>query len=99
MEYEGGNHLAKKKSCHKFIYKLPSKRLAQSGWNLTLPLQTAIKNKNDVVALSDSQLLRWIYELNGIGDLDAQVRLIQSDIKHQKKCPKSEESKLSIKKL
>jgi hypothetical protein len=91
--------LAKEKSCHKFIYKLPSKRLAQSGWDLALPLQTAIKNKNDVVALSDSQLLRWIYELNGIEDLDAEVRSIQSEIKHQKKRPKSEESKNRIKEL
>lgn len=91
--------MAKEKTCHKFIYKLSSKRLAQSDWKLTLPLQAAIKNKNDVVALSDSQLLRWIHELKGTEDLDEKVRLIQSEIKHQKKCPKSEESKIRIKEL
>lgn len=91
--------MAKEKSCHKFIYKIPSKRLSQSDWKLSLPLQTAIKNKNDVVALGDSQLLRWICELNGIKDLDQEVRNTQSQIKHQKKLPKSEESKSKIKEL
>ena len=66
--------MAKEKSCHKFIYKIPSKRLSQSDWKLSLPLQTAIKNKNDVVALGDSQLLRWICELNGIKARNLRVR-------------------------
>ena len=61
--------IAKQQSCHKFIYKLPSKRLKQAKWNLTLPLQSAMKNKNDIVALNDSQILRWICELNGIENL------------------------------
>ena len=65
--------MAKQPSCHKFIYKLSSKRLKQSGWNLTLPLKTAMKNKNDIVALNDSQLLRWICELNGVENLDLAV--------------------------
>jgi FtsZ-binding cell division protein ZapB len=96
---QGGISLAKEKSCHKFIYKLPSKRLSQASWNLNLPIHTAIKNKNDVVALSDSQLLRWICELNGIKDLDLEVRSIQSQIKHQKKLPKSEATKNKIREL
>ena len=62
--------MAKEKSCHKFIYKLSSKRLREAKWNLSLPLATAMKNSNDIVALSDSQILRWICELNGIEQLD-----------------------------
>ena len=73
--------MAKQKSCHKFIYKLSSKRLKQARWNLTLPLETAIKNKNDVVALNDSQILRWICELNGLGNLDMEVAKIKKEIK------------------
>ena len=41
--------MVKQQSCHKLIYKLSSKRLKEARWNLTLPLQEAIKNKNDIV--------------------------------------------------
>lgn len=91
--------MAKQQSCQKFIYKLPSKRLSQSHWDLNLPLTAAIKNKNDVVALSDSQLLRWICELNGTENLDWEVQHIQSEIKCAKKLPKSEETKNKVKEL
>lgn len=91
--------MAKQKSCHKFIYKLSSKRLKQARWNLTLPLETAIKNKNDVVALNDSQILRWICELNGLGNLDMEVAKIKKEIKYVKKLPGSKENRNAIKKL
>lgn len=91
--------IAKQKSCHKFIYKLPSKRLKQSRWNLNLPLLSAMKNKNDIVALNDSQILRWICELNNIKDLDKEVSNLKKEIKSVKKQPKSKENKDKIKKL
>ena len=58
-----------------------------------------MKNKNDIVALSDSQILRWICELNGINDLDAEVSKLKSEIKHLKKMQKSKENKEKIKEL
>ena len=91
--------MAKQQSCHKFIYKLSSKRLKQSKWNLTLPLQSAIKNKNDIVALNDSQILRWICELNGTDNLDDEVTKLKKEIKAIKKQPKSKENKDKIKEL
>lgn len=91
--------MAKEQSCHKFIYKLESKRLNQSKWNLKLPLQSAIKNKNDIVALNDSQILRWICELNGIEDLDAEVSKLQKEIKLIKKQQKNKDNKEKINKL
>ena len=91
--------IAKQQSCHKFIYKLPSKRLKQAKWNLTLPLQTAMKNKNDIVALNDSQILRWICELNGIENLDYEVSKLKREIKFIKKQPKNKENKDKIKEL
>ncbi len=86
-------------SCHKFIYKLPSKRLKQADWNLVLPLQSAMKNKNDIVALNDSQILRWICELNGVENLDFEVLKLKKEIKLIKKQPKSKENKDKIKSL
>ena len=44
-----------------------------------------MKNNNDIVALNDSQILRWICELNGIQNLDAEVQNIKSKIKFIKK--------------
>lgn len=91
--------MAKQQSCHKFIYKLNSKRLKQAKWNLTLPLSAAMKNSNDIVALNDSQLLRWICELNGKEKLDEEVALLKSEIKKRKKLPSDRENRMKIKDL
>lgn len=73
--------------------------MKQTRWNLNLPLQSAMKNKNDIVALNDSQILRWICELNGINDLDTEVSKLKSNIKHLKKMPKNKENKNKIKEI
>ena len=73
--------------------------MKQAKWNLTLPLQTAMKNKNDIVALNDSQILRWICELNGIENLDYEVSKLKREIKFIKKQPKNKENKDKIKEL
>ena len=78
---------------------MSSKRLKQARWNLTLPLQSAIRNKNDVVALNDSQILRWICELNGIEDLDFEVSKLKKEIKFIKRMPISNANKSKIKEL
>lgn len=91
--------MAKQQSCHKFIYKLNSKRLKQANWNLTLPLSAAMKNRNDIVALNDSQLLRWICELNGNENLNGEAARLKAEIKKQKKLPSCRESRMQIKAL
>ena len=58
-----------------------------------------MKNKNDIVALNDSQILRWICELNNIEDLDGEVSNLKKQIKFVKKQPKSKENKDKIKEL
>lgn len=91
--------MAKQKTFHKFIYKLNSKALKKANWNLTLPLSAAMKNKNDIVALNDSQLLRWICELNGIDNPDEKIKTIKKAIRTEKSKPKSRETKNNIKQL
>ena len=56
-----------------------------------------MKNKNDIVALNDSQILRWICELNGIENLDYEVSKLKRGIKFIKKQPKNKENKDKIK--
>lgn len=58
-----------------------------------------MKNKNDIVALNDSQILRWLCELNKLDDLDTKVSNIKYQIKLEKKKPKTKETKERIKKL
>lgn len=91
--------IAKQKSCHKFIYKLHSKRLKREQWKLTLPLLSAMKNKNDIVALNDSQILRWICELNGTENLEENVSNLKRKIKILKKQTKSKENIETVKDL
>lgn len=64
-----------------------------------MPLNLAMKNKNDIVALNDSQILRWICELNNINNLDAEVSRLKKEIKFIKKQEKSTDNKNRIKKL
>lgn len=88
------------KSCLRLIYKLHSKQLKKANWNLDLPLDVAVReHPESVVSLSSSQLMRFIDELNGIMDIDGKVKSIQTKIKHEKKKPKSRETKVMIKAL
>ena len=95
----GGFRMAKQQSCHKFVYKLSSRRLKDAGWDLTLPLSAAMKNKSDIVALNDSQILRWICELNGARDIDTEVEKLKKELYDLKKQPKSRKTKNRIKDL
>lgn len=87
------------KSCHKLIYKLTSKQLKKSNWNLTLPLKTAMRDCPDcIVALNDSQCLRFIDEINNRQDINDAVKCIQRKIRETKKKPKTRETKMLINK-
>lgn len=87
----GGIYIAKQKACHKYIYKLHSTYLAKMKWNLHLPLELAKKRK-DIIALSDSQLLRFIDELNQ-EDTDTEAKAIKKKIRLLKNAPNTERNK------
>lgn len=90
----------KQKSNLLLIYKLHSKLLKQHKWNLTLPLEEASRSYPDsIVALSDSQVMRWISELNGITDRDEKINEIKRRIAAIKKKPRSRENSVIIKQL
>lgn len=85
------------KSVHRFIYKIESKRLKKAKWELNLPLNLAMKTCPEViVSLNDSQCLRFIDEINGVKNINEQVRNIQKRIRIEKKKPKSKETKVFI---
>lgn len=90
--------IAKQLTCQKYIYKLHSSRLRKEKWKLTLPIDEARRN-DEVISLADSQVLRWIDELNGITDADMQARDIKLQIKQIRKEPNSIQNKRKIKQL
>lgn len=84
--------------CQKYILKIHSERLRRSRWKLTLPLSEARKNE-EVISLADSQILRWIDELNGVVDADAKAKAIKSEIAHIRKDQNSLLNRRRIKQL
>lgn len=90
--------ISRQLSCQKFIYKIHSSRLKKAKWNLTLPLHEARQNE-EVISLADSQVLRWIDELNGVTDADQKAREIKSRIRQLKKEPNSVQNRREIKRL
>jgi len=72
--------------------------LRKERWKLTLPIEEARRN-DEVISLADSQVLRWIDELNGITDADRQAREIKQEIKRIRKEPNNVQNRRVIKQL
>lgn len=90
--------LSKQQVCQKYIYKIHSSRLRKAKWKLTLPLAEARRN-DEVISLADSQVLRWLDELNGITDAEARARAIKARIRSLRKEPNSIQNRRAVKQL
>lgn len=90
--------MAKQLACQRYIYKIRSSRLRKARWNLTLPISEARRN-DELISLADSQVLRWLDELNGITDADTQAREIKSEIKRVRKDGNSLQNRRRLRKL
>lgn len=90
--------MAKQQTCQKFVFKIHSKRLAESHWELTLPIDEARRNR-EIISLADSTVLRWIDELNGVVDADVKARSIKRRIKMLRSEPSCLENRREIRRL
>ena len=90
--------ISKQLVCQKYIFKLHSSRLRKAKWNLTLPIPEARRN-DEVISLADSQVLRWLDELNGITDADSIARELKSEIKALRKEANGIQNRKRIKQL
>lgn len=95
---KGVSILAKQAVCQKFVVKIRSGRLRKARWKLTLPMAEARRN-DEIISLADSQVLRWIDEINGVVDADARAREIKAEIRRLRKEPNSISNKAAIRKL
>ncbi len=92
------NDMPKATTCQRFVYKIKSSRLRKAKWNLTLPLPEARRNE-EIISLADSQILRWLDELNKVGDADAKAREIKAKIKAIRKGPTNANNRRKIRSL
>lgn len=90
--------MPKQQAAQRLIFKIRSSRLKKAKWNLSLSLADARRN-DEVISLNDSQMLRWIDELNGIADTDERVRDLKGELKAIRKQPQSPENKTRIRKI
>ena len=90
--------ISKQLSCQKYILKINSSRLRRERWNLTLPIDEARRNE-EIISLADSQVLRWIDELNGIEGADHKAKEIKSQIKALRKEPVNAHNKRKMRQL
>lgn len=90
--------ISKQLSCQKFIFKIHSSRLRRERWKLTLPVDEARRNE-EIISLADSQILRWIDEINGVEGADEKAKAIKSEIKMLRKEPNSAQVRKRIRQL
>ena len=90
--------MSKHLTSQRYVYKIHSSRLRRKKWKLQLPLDVARENQ-ELIALSESQVMRWIDELNNIKDTELHISHIKSQIKRMKKETNLAISRPKIKKL
>lgn len=90
--------IGKQLTSQKYIFKICTTRLRRAKWDLKLPLDEARRNE-EIIALADSQILRWIDELNGMTDVDATAKQIRAEIRRIRRCENTPQNRRTIKKL
>lgn len=90
--------MAKHLTSQRFVYKVHSSRLRRAKWDLNLSIQEARENK-ELIALSESQIMRFIDEINGITTPELHIADIKRKIKRLKMEKDISLSRPKIKKL
>lgn len=75
--------MAKHLTSQRYVYKIHSARLRRAKWNLQLSISQARENK-ELISLNESQIMRFIDELNGIVNPELHISEIKSKIKRLK---------------
>ena len=75
--------MSKRLISQRFVFKIHTSRLRRAKWNLTLTIKQARENK-ELIALSESQMMRFIDELNHITNPEIHIADIKAQIKKLK---------------
>lgn len=87
--------MSKHITSQRFILKVHSSRLRRSNWLINLSVDEARKN-NELIALSDNQILRFIDEINGIFNPEKTIDFIKDRIKKLKRNPNIRQTQTEI---
>lgn len=90
--------MSKHLTSQRYVFKIHSSRLRRAKWNLQLTINQARENK-ELIALSESQVMRFIDEINGIINPELHISNIKSQIKKLKYEKNLAVSRCKIKKL
>ena len=74
----------------RYIYKIPSSKLAQANWDLSLTRQEATQN-NELIGLASSTATRMIDTMNGNENIDRRISSLKREIKKLKKAKNKSE--------
>ena len=80
----------------RFVFKIHSKRLRNNKWDLKLSVKDARAN-GEIISLADSQMLRWIDELNEVSGADIRAQRIKNEIYRIKHDPGYPDAKKRLK--
>ena len=82
----------------RLIFKVSTSRLKKAKWNLSLSMDEA-RNNNELIALGDSQVIRWIDELKGGTDVGAEMSRIKSELRALSKQENSVQNRHAARRL
>jgi len=82
----------KSKTSQRYVFKIHTTRLKRCKWNLNLTVNEARKNE-ELVALMDNQVFRWIDEIYNKGNLNDTYYGLKSCIKKLKKMEATQDNK------
>lgn len=88
--------MSKQLTSQRFILKVHTSRLRRSNWNIKLTIDEARMN-NELIALSDNQILRFIDEINGVFNPEVTIDFIKDRIKKLKRNPNIRQTQNEIK--
>lgn len=90
--------MSKHLTSQRYVFKIHSSRLRRKKWNLKLTPNQARENQ-ELIALSESQIMRFIDEINNITNAELKISNIKSQIKKLKSDKNLSTSRPKIKKL
>lgn len=90
--------MSKHLTSQRYVYKIHSSRLRRAKWNLQLTINQARENQ-ELIALSESQIMRFIDEINGITSSELHISELKKQIKELKYEKNLAVSRPKIKKL
>lgn len=90
--------MSKHLTSQRYVFKIHSSRLRRTKWDLQLTVNQARENQ-ELIALSESQMMRFIDELNGITNPELHIKEIKREIKQLKFETNLSISRPKIKKL